>query len=215
MRYKENNLSLRAQLLNVYTFKRQFGFMEKILSFANQEEWRFWLKENYDKEEYVWLTLYKKKFRKKGMTLDGAVEEAICFGWIDGKLKRLDTERIILRFSPQKAKSVWSMLNKERAKRLIELGRMTDAGLVKIQEAKKNGLWESAYTNRTKDDIPFELKEALMKEKKAWDNFQRFANSYRNMYIGWVNGAKTPETRTKRIKKVVEQSALNKKLVFL
>jgi uncharacterized protein YdeI (YjbR/CyaY-like superfamily) len=189
--------------------------MDNMLSFRNREDWRFWLKENYDKENYVWLTLYKKKFRKKGMTLDDAVEEAICFGWIDGKLKRLDNERFILRFSPRKAKSVWSMINKERAKKLIELGRMTPAGLDKIKEAKKNGLWESAYTNKIKEDVPIDLKEALMKEKKAWENFQRFANSYRNMYIGWVKGAKTTETRRKRIKKVVEQSALNKKLVFL
>jgi len=97
----------------------------------------------------------------------------------------------------------------------MKSGRMTDAGLVKIQEAKKNGLWENAYTNKTKETIPADLKEALMKEKKAWENFQRFANSYRNMYIGWVNNAKTAETRMKRIKKIVEQSLLNKKLVFL
>jgi uncharacterized protein YdeI (YjbR/CyaY-like superfamily) len=189
--------------------------MENILTFTNREEWRFWLTANFDKEEYVWLTLYKKKFRKKGMTLQDAVEEAICFGWIDGKLKRVDTERFILRFSPRKEKSVWSRINKERAKRLIKSGKMTNAGIVKILEAKKNGIWESAYTNRTKEDIPLDLKEALMKERTAWVNFQRFANSYRNMYIGWVNGAKTAETRTKRIKKVVEQSLFNKKLVFL
>ena len=87
--------------------------MENMLSFRNREDWRFWLKENYDKEKYVWLTLYKKKFRKKEMTLEDAVEEAICFGWIDGKLKKLDTERFTLRFSPRKAKSVWSMINKK------------------------------------------------------------------------------------------------------
>ena len=97
----------------------------------------------------------------------------------------------------------------------MESGRMTDAGLVKIQEAKKNGFWESAYTNKIKEPVPLDLKEALMKDKKAWENFQRFANSYRNMYIGWVNGAKTDKTRTKRIKKVVKQSIFNKKLVFL
>ena len=149
------------------------------------------------------------------MTLEDAVEEAICFGWIDGQLKRLDTERFILRFSPRKPKSLWSMINKKRAERLIKSGRITNAGLIKIQEAKENGFWESAYTNKIKEDIPLDLKEALIKEKKAWKNFQGFANSYRNMYIGWVKGAKTAKTRTKRIKKVVEQSTLNKKLIFL
>lgn len=185
-----------------------------MLSFTNRKDWRFWLKENYDKESYVWLILFKKKFRKKGMTLQDAVEEAICFGWIDGKLKRLDSERFILRFSPRKAKSVWSKINKKRAEMLMKSGKMTTAGLVKIQEAKKNGQWESAYTNKTKEKVPLDLKEELIKEKEAWDNFQRFANSYRNMYIGWINSAKTTETRTKRIKKVVEQSLLNKKLVY-
>ena len=92
---------------------------------------------------------------------------------------------------------------------------MTPAGLAKIEEAKKTGMWDSAYTNKTKDVIPLDLKEALMKDNKAWDNFQNFANSYRNMYIGWVNNAKTAETRAKRIEKIVNQSAQNKKLISL
>ena len=95
------------------------------------------------------------------------------------------------------------------------LPHRSNSGLVKILEAKKNGRWENAYTNKTKEAIPEDLKEALMKEKKAWENFQRFANSYRNMYVGWVNNAKTDKTRMKRIKKIVEQSLLNKKLIFL
>jgi uncharacterized protein YdeI (YjbR/CyaY-like superfamily) len=189
--------------------------MENRLSLSDREDWRDWLKENHDKESYVWLLLYKKKFRKKEMTLEDAVEEAMCFGWIDGKLRRVDSERFILRFSPRKTKSVWSRINKERAERLMKSGRMTDAGFVKILEAKTNGLWDNAYTNKTKEAIPEDLKEALMKDKKAWENFQRFANSYRNMYVGWVNNAKTEETRMKRIRKIVEQSLLNKKLIFL
>jgi uncharacterized protein YdeI (YjbR/CyaY-like superfamily) len=159
--------------------------------------------------------LYKKKFRKKGMKLEDAVEEAMCFGWIDGKLRKVDAKSYILRFSSRKAKNVWSRINKERAERLMKSGRMTEAGLAKILQAKRNGLWDIAYTNKTKDSIPADLKEALMSEKEAWDNFQRFANSYRNMYIGWVNSAKTDETRMKRIKKIVERSLLNKKLIFL
>ena len=189
--------------------------MENRLSFMDRNDWRGWLKQNYDKESYVWLLLFKKKFRKKGMTLEDAVEEAMCFGWIDGRLRRVDAESFILRFSPRKAKSVWSLVNKERAERLMKSGRMTEAGLVKILEAKRNGIWDIAYTNKTKDSIPADLKEALMREKEAWDNFQRFANSYRNMYIGWVNSAKTDKTRMKRIKKIVERSLLNKKLFLL
>jgi uncharacterized protein YdeI (YjbR/CyaY-like superfamily) len=92
---------------------------------------------------------------------------------------------------------------------------MTDAGLAKIEEAKKSGFWNLAYTNKIKEAMPSDLKKALMKDKRAWENFQKFANSYRNMYIGWVNTAKTDETRRRRIKKTVEQSLQNKKLSFL
>ena len=141
--------------------------MENMLSFRNREDWRLWLKENYDKENYVWLTLYKKKFRKKGMTLQDAVEEAICFGWIDGKLKRLDTERFILRFSPRKTKSVWSRINKERAEMLIKSRRMTDAGLVKIQEAKKTDFGKMHTQIKQKRKIPLDLKEALIERKES------------------------------------------------
>ena len=189
--------------------------MENIHSFQDREEWRNWLKDNYKKESFVWVILFKKKYRKKGLILEDAVEEAICFGWIDGKLKRVDAKRFSLRFSPRKKKSVWSKINKERAERLIKSGRITEAGLAKIEEAKRNGLWDRAYTNKTKEPLPLDLKKALMKEEKAWNNFQGFANTYRNMYIGWINSAKTTETRVKRIRKVVEQSFLNKKLVFL
>jgi uncharacterized protein YdeI (YjbR/CyaY-like superfamily) len=88
---------------------------------------------------------------------------------------------------------------------------MTDAGLVKIEEAKKNGLWEDAYTNRKRDEIPDDLETALLENRIAWANFHNFANSYRNMYIGWINNAKTDKTRNRRIMEVVERSIFNKK----
>jgi len=97
----------------------------------------------------------------------------------------------------------------------MQSGKMTIAGLAKIEAARKSGCWDKAYTNKIKDELPSDLEEALMKEKGAWENFQRFANSYRNMYIGWVNDAKTNETRQKRIQRVVEQACKNRKLVFL
>ena len=90
-------------------------------------------------------------------------------------------------------------------------GRMTVAGLAKIEDAKKNGRWDAAYTNKTKDDMPADLEQALMEDSKAFSNFRKFANTYQNMYIGWIVGAKTNETRAKRISEVVRRSALNKK----
>jgi uncharacterized protein YdeI (YjbR/CyaY-like superfamily) len=189
--------------------------LDRALYFKNRDEWREWLEKNHSKEDVVWLIHYKKDSGKTGVSHEDAVEEAICFGWIDGKLKRIDKEKFILRYSPRKADSVWSKINKEKAKKMIKLGRMTNVGLAKIEEAKKTGFWQKAYTNIKKERMPPDLKRALMKNKKAWNNFQNFANSYRNMYIGWVVGAKTDETRKKRIEKVVKQSLQKKKLVFL
>jgi uncharacterized protein YdeI (YjbR/CyaY-like superfamily) len=184
------------------------------LYFKNARQWRRWLENNHDKRQEVWLTHYKKKSKKVSVSLEDAVEEALCFGWIDSKLVRIDDEKYILKFTPRKANSVWSKINKERAEKLIKEGKMTEAGLVKIEEARKRGFWQNAYTSRKKETLSSELKEALLKDKTAWSNFRKFANSYRNMYIGWVNAAKTGETRRKRIVEVVKRSAQNKKPGF-
>jgi uncharacterized protein YdeI (YjbR/CyaY-like superfamily) len=187
--------------------------MEHTMQPKDSEEWRNWLTQNHDKTPNVWLTFYKKGSNRKGISLEEAVEEAICFGWIDGKLRRIDEERFVLRFSPRKAKSVWSKINKERAEKLTQLGKMTKAGLAAMELSKASGSWDTAYTNKVKDAVPVDLESALKEQQKAWHNFQAFANSYRNMYIGWVNAAKTDETRKKRVTKVVEQSLQNKKLL--
>jgi len=181
------------------------------LYFKNRNQWRAWLEKNHNKYNEVWLIHYKKNSDKKSVNHFDAVEEALCFGWIDSKLKKIDEESFILKYSPRKSKSVWSKINKEKAEELIASGKMTRAGLDKIEEAKKQGLWDTAYTNLVKDRLPSDLKEALMKKSVAWHNFQKFANSYRNMYIGWVKSAKTKETRKKRIDEVVKRSLQNKK----
>lgn len=185
--------------------------LEKAILFKNRDEWHSWLKNNHDKANEIWLIHYKKSSNKIGLKQKDAVEEALCFGWIDSKLKKIDEERFKLRYSPRKEKSVWSKINKETAERLIVSGRMIEVGFEKIMFAQKHGLWEKAYTNRVKEKIPSDLKKALMLDKDAWSNFQNFANSYRNMYVGWVKNAKTDKTREKRIHEVVKRSKENKK----
>jgi uncharacterized protein YdeI (YjbR/CyaY-like superfamily) len=185
--------------------------LKQALYFKNNQEWRRWLEQNHSKEEEVWLIHYKKHSGKTSVSPSGAVEEALCFGWIDSKMKSIDEERYILKYSPRKAKSPWSNSNKERAEELIKLGRMTGAGLAKIETAKKNGYWDSAYTSRKKEKLPSDLRKALLEEPNAWLNFKSFANSYRNMYIGWVTSAKTEATRQRRIGEVVKRSLVNKK----
>ena len=174
--------------------------------FINSNEWRAWLEKNHTLFNEIWLIHYKKSSGKKSLNHFNAVEEALCFGWIDSKLKKIDEERFILRYSPRKSKSVWSKINKENAEKMISLGKMTKAGFDKIEEAKKQGFWDTAYTNLVKERLPSDLKNALLVNKIAWHNFQNFANSYRNMYIGWVKNAKTEGTRKKRISEVVKRT---------
>jgi uncharacterized protein YdeI (YjbR/CyaY-like superfamily) len=183
----------------------------KELYFKDSRQWREWLEDNHDRQPETWLVHYKEKSARVSVSLGEAVEEAICFGWIDGKLKSIDDESFIVKYTPRKANSVWSRINKDRAQKLIKEGKMTAAGLAKIKEARKRGLWQNAYTNKKKDEIPADLEQALKQDEKALTNFQNFANTYRNMYIGWVLAARTGETRKKRIEEVVRRSALNKK----
>jgi uncharacterized protein YdeI (YjbR/CyaY-like superfamily) len=185
--------------------------LNNILYFKNRNEWRTWLETNHKNSKEVWLIHYKKCSSKKSINHVDAVEEALCFGWIDSKLKKIDKDRFILKYTPRKSKSIWSKINKEKAEEMIALGKMTKSGLDKIEEAKRQGLWDSAYTSKVKDRIPSDLKQALIVNSKAWYNFQHFANSYRNMYIGWVKSAKSEETRKRRIHEVAKKALENKK----
>ncbi len=186
---------------------------DNTLYFPGQEEWRDWLKDNHDKVNEAWLIHYNKTSWKNSISHDEAIDEALCFGWIDGKIRSIDEEKYMFRYSPRKPNSIWSKINREKVEQLTRAGRMTAAGLARMEEAKKNGFWEKAYsnTNRVIEEMPPDLEAALREDEAAWTNFQGFANSYRNGYIGWVNDAKTEPTRMKRIGVVVERSAINKK----
>lgn len=116
--------------------------------FENRETFREWLAQNHAVSPGIWVGFYKKHTGKQGLSQQDAVEEALCFGWIDSQVNRVDDERYIQRFTPRNIKSVWSKINRDRAERLIAEGRMTEAGLVKIEAAKENGNWDAAYTSR-------------------------------------------------------------------
>jgi len=184
---------------------------EPALHFKDREVWREWLVANHTTESVLWLIHYNKASGQPGVKLGDAVEEAICFGWIDGKLKSLDAARYAVRYTPRQPKSVWSLINKERAKRLISDGRMTPAGLAAIAAGKKSGAWQQAYSSRKRERLPADLKAALMTDAVAWRNFQSFANSQRSNYIGWVKEAKMDATRQRRIGVVVTRAHDNKK----
>jgi len=185
--------------------------LNNVLCFKNKNDWRAWLEANHKDSKEVWLIHYKKCSSKKSINHIDAVGEALCFGWIDSKLKKIDKDKFVLKYTPRRSKSVWSKINKEKAEELIALGKMMQSGFDKIEEAKKQGLWDNAYTNKVRDRIPSDLKKAIIANSKAWYNFQHFANSYRNTYIGWVKSAKSEETKKRRISEVAKRALENKK----
>ncbi len=176
-----------------------------------REEWRTWLQVNYSSKQEIWLIYYKKHTGKARIPYGDAVEEALCYGWIDSIVKRVDDEIYVQKFSPRKPKSVWSVLNKDRVEKMIKAGSMTPAGLVKVEEAKKNGKWEESYSRKGDVEIPQDLTNALEADRNANKNFVNFANSYKKMYVNWVNAAKKEETRQRRILKVIERASRNLK----
>ena len=152
--------------------------------FKNRNEFRKWLREKPRKQKELWILFYKVHTKKKSVRYAEAVEESLCFGWIDGIVKRIDDEKHAQRYTPRNPKSIWSKVNKERAKRMIDAGKMTDAGLVKIKEAKKSGWWQNAYTTSRGDyEMSDEMKKVLMSDKVAWTNFQNFGKGAQNTYI--------------------------------
>lgn len=177
----------------------------------NREEWRAWLNQNHSTENEIWLIYYKKHTKKPTVTYNDAVEEALCFGWIDSIVKRIDEETYMQKYTPRKKNSIWSLLNKKRVEKMISEGKMTKAGFNQIDIAKKNGYWAKAYSSQNIAKIPKELEGALKENKITWENFNRFAKSYQNTYIFWVTSAKRPETIKRRIKFVVERSMKNLK----
>lgn len=176
------------------------------------KEWHEWLESHYDTETEVWLEIKKAKSLKQGIRLDEAVEEAICFGWIDGKMHSLDQERYILRFTPRKPGSIWSLVNRKRAEALIAEKRMTEAGLEKIEEAKASGRWQNAYSSKVKPEIPDDLLVALQADPIACDNFERWTNSQKRIAVWWVEESRQAKTRENRIAKIVSSAQSNQKL---
>ncbi len=178
--------------------------------FKTRESWRDWLEKNHEVEAEIWLVYYKRESGKQSVAYEEAVEEAICFGWIDGKVRTIDGERYMQRFSPRSKNSSWSESNKERVVRMIEKGCMTQAGMAAVLAAKTGGHWDDLVAVDSLE-MPEDLESALASNPEAGANFQNLSNSQKKQYLHWVLSAKTPETRNKRIKKTVKRAAQNKK----
>ena len=171
-------------------------------------EWRAWLAENYTRKEGVWLITYKKATGLPTIEYDESVEEALCFGWVDSKAGTLDDERSMLWFAPRKPTSGWSKSNKERVERLIAEGRMAPPGLAKVEAAKANGTW-NALDAVERLEIPLDLAAALTATPDAAAYFDAFPRSIKRGILEWIAGAKTPETRAKRVSETARLAGEN------
>jgi len=176
--------------------------------------WRQWLQDNHSSSQGIWLIYHKKQSGRRAFSYGEAVEEALCFGWIDSAPRKLDDKRAMLKFTPRKPLSAWSKLNKQRIKKLMKDGMMTDAGLSKIKRARKDGSWHkltSSDSHIDNDSLPGELLKAFGKNKKALKNFRSFAPGYRKRFLFWISSAKRPETKEARIEQTIRMAAADKK----
>lgn len=176
----------------------------------NQAEWRRWLMKNHKTESSVWLVYYKKTAPLHNLTWSEAVDEALCFGWIDSVRKTLDDERFIQFFSKRKTGSGWSKINKEKIKKLTEEGKMTDAGHDCIEKAKQNGSWALLDTVEELT-IPKDLLKAFKTYPGAKKYFSGLTRSAQKMMLHWVVTAKRAETRAKRVHEIAMQAGQQQK----
>lgn len=173
-------------------------------------EWRAWLEENHSRAEGIWLISYKKAAAKPRVEYEEAVEEALCFGWIDSKPNKLDAERTMLWFAPRKPGTGWSRPNKQRIERMLAAGLMAPAGLAKIAAAQHDGSWTKL--DAIEDlEIPPDLTAALESHERAAEFFAAFPRSAKRGILEWIANAKTAATRAKRIDETARLAAENKR----
>ena len=182
------------------------------LYFTNRKDWRTWLTEHHDTEKEVWLVYYKKDSSKPSIPYDDSVEEALCFGWVDSIIRKIDAAKFARKFTPRKAVSKWSEANKERAEKMLKDGKMTSAGLARVQEAKETDGWVKTHATKKELAIPPYFEETLAGNKKALGFYTRLAPSYKRNAVAWIESAKREETRQKRLAEFIGLLEQNKKL---
>ncbi len=186
--------------------------MEQV-ELITRDEWRAWLKDNHASKSEIWLVYNKKGTGKPSISYGASVEEALCFGWIDSIIKKLDETRYVRKFTPRSENSNWSALNIKRAEKMIKAGLMTQHGKRLIEAAKANGKWDKPIQ---KPILNFKLhedfKKALQQNKAAKETFDNLAPTYQKQYIGWIQVAKQETTRQKRIDESIQLLEQGKKL---
>jgi uncharacterized protein YdeI (YjbR/CyaY-like superfamily) len=173
----------------------------------DRHSWRAWLERHHSSATEVWLVFFKRHTGTPSPTLDEAVEEALCFGWIDGKIRSVDADRHAYRFTPRKAASPWSPTNVARMKKLLAAGLVAPAGLATVEQAKRSGRWGAPRTRDPGTTVPPELLAALAANPKARAFFEALAAGHRREYVAWVSTAKREATRAARVARVIDRCA--------
>ncbi len=176
----------------------------------DRETWRAWLEANHATTPGAWLLLRRRRSEGASLDYETAIEEALCFGWVDSTGGRYDDDRVRLYFAPRRPRSAWAASNKARIERLIAQGRMASAGLAAIERAKANGSWEILEAVE-RLEIPDDLATALAAQPPAAANFAAFPPSARKQMLWWVVSARRPATRAVRVAAIAEAAALNQR----
>jgi uncharacterized protein YdeI (YjbR/CyaY-like superfamily) len=181
----------------------------KTLYVSNRKAWRTWLAKNHARQKEIWLIYYKKNSSKPRIPYNDAVEEALCYGWIDSIVKPIDGEKYAQRFSPRKPNAQWSPMNIERLRRLLRQGKVTRAGRKAAEGALAKLRTKHSHKRIT---IPPDILKALKKDPTTWRKFSRFPASYKRIRVGWIAGArKRPEVFSQRLGYFLKMTRQNKR----
>jgi uncharacterized protein YdeI (YjbR/CyaY-like superfamily) len=180
------------------------------LTAPDRAAWREWLGEHGASESEIWLVYTKAGSGKAGISYQDSLEEALCFGWVDSLIQKIDEEKYARKFTPRRPGSKWSELNKHLVAKLVREGRMTEAGMARVEFSLDEA--PSARPKRAEVALPDWLKAGLMTSPKAWENFSKLPPSHQRNYILWVSDAKREETRQKRIKEAIGRLEKNERL---
>lgn len=180
------------------------------ISCSDADEWRKWLEEHHATAENVWLVIYKKGSGVPSVYYPEAVDEALCFGWVDSLPNKRDENSYYQFFARRNPRSNWSKVNKEKVERLLASGKMTAAGMAMVELAKSSGTWDALNAVDAVEE-PSDLREALEANENAYENWRSFSRSSRRGILEWIQTAKKPETRARRIAETVSLAAENKK----
>jgi uncharacterized protein YdeI (YjbR/CyaY-like superfamily) len=176
-----------------------------IITFTTAAEWEKWLAKHHTQPEGVWLRIYKKASGKLSVDYQQALDEALCYGWIDGIKKSYDEESFIQKFTPRRPKSLWSEKNTQRIERLTAAGKMKPAGIREVEAAKADGRWEKAYASGSDAQVPEDFLAALKKNKKAKAFYETLNKQNQYAIYHRLHTASKPETRAKRLAAIIEK----------